>query len=60
MYIFLIPYLARSPRNWSFFMDQSPWIWLCYAVLLLSGLAAHWHHSGGKRKALARQDTREP
>jgi uncharacterized membrane protein YtjA (UPF0391 family) len=43
-YIFLIPYLARTPRNWAFFVDQSPWIWLCYGVLLLSGLAAHWHY----------------
>ena len=41
-YIFLIPYLTRKPRNWRFFADQSPWIWLSYGVLLGSGFAANW------------------
>lgn len=38
-YIFLVPAFADQPRNWTFYADQSPWIWLSYAVLILSGIA---------------------
>jgi hypothetical protein len=37
-YVFLIPRLQHRPAAWMFFKDQSPWIWLSYAVLLASGL----------------------
>ncbi len=36
-YIAVIPSLMHTSPNWTFFRDQSPWIWLSYAVLLLSG-----------------------
>ena len=37
-YIVLIPRLQHRPVAWTFFRDQSPWIWLSYGVLLASGL----------------------
>jgi hypothetical protein len=40
-YIFIIPSIAHQPRSWRFFVDQSPWIWLSYGVLLCSGVAAN-------------------
>jgi hypothetical protein len=40
VYIVIIPFLSHVAPNWTFFQDQSPWIWLSYVVLLLSGLAA--------------------
>lgn len=39
-YILIVPHLSHSRPNWTFFHDQSPWIWLCYLVLILSALAA--------------------
>lgn len=43
-YIFIIPALGHTARNWTFFRDQSPWIWLSYAVLLASAYAGHILH----------------
>ncbi len=40
VYIAVIPFFRHVAANWTFFRDQSPWIWLSYAVLLLSALAA--------------------
>ena len=41
-YILIIPSANQIDPNWTFFQDQSPWIWLCYAVLLVSGFAGRW------------------
>ena len=41
-YIVVIPAIMHTSPNWTFFKDQSPWIWLCYAVLLFSGYAGRW------------------
>jgi hypothetical protein len=46
-YILIVPALRHAPANWTFFVNQSPWIWLSYAVLILSGYA-------GRRLYLAR------
>jgi hypothetical protein len=35
-YILIIPFASHTTPNWTFFQDQSPWIWFSYAVLLLS------------------------
>jgi hypothetical protein len=40
VYIVVIPFFSHVASNWTFFQDQSPWIWLSYVVLLLSGLVA--------------------
>jgi len=37
-YIFIIPSVSHTASNWTFFRDQSPWIWLSYAVLLISAI----------------------
>jgi len=36
--VVLVPSIANLPFNWGFFHQQSPWIWLYCAVLLLAGL----------------------
>ncbi len=46
-YILIIPAFKHTPPNWTFFQDQSPWIWLSYAVLLLSGYLGRWAYVKG-------------
>jgi hypothetical protein len=41
-YILIIPSVNHTTRNWTFFRDQSPWIWLSYSVLLISMYAGRW------------------
>ena len=41
-YILIIPSVNHTTSNWTFFRDQSPWIWLSYAVLLISMYAGRW------------------
>ena len=41
-YILVVPAVSHAPRNWTFFQDQSPWIWLSYLVLLVSALGARF------------------
>jgi hypothetical protein len=43
-YILIIPATNHTSPNWTFFRDQSPWIWLSYAVLLLSGYVGRWFY----------------
>ncbi len=43
-YIWIVPKARHSTANWLFFVDQSPWIWLSYAVLCLSGYVAYRIH----------------
>jgi hypothetical protein len=37
VYVVAVPLLAGEPSNWTFFMDQSPWIWLSYLTLVMLG-----------------------
>ena len=39
-YVFTLPHVLHIPPNWGFFEDQSPWIWLSYASLCVSGAVA--------------------
>lgn len=39
-YIVIVPRFRHSAPNWTFFSDQSPWIWMSYLVLFFSALAA--------------------
>jgi hypothetical protein len=41
-YVLVVPALSHNSANWTFFWDQSPWIWLSYAVLIISGYAGRW------------------
>lgn len=44
VYIVIFPLFFGFPVNLRFFVDQSPWIWLNYAVLVLSGLGGfRWY-----------------
>ena len=39
-YVLIVPHFSHSNPNWTFFRDQSPWIWLSYIVLIFSAVAA--------------------
>jgi hypothetical protein len=39
--IFIPLAASRTAPNWIFFRDQSPWIWLSYAVLMVSAIISH-------------------
>jgi len=39
-YIGIVPMASGMNPNWHFFLDQSPWIWISYLVLIASGFAA--------------------
>jgi hypothetical protein len=39
-YIFIVPKIYNIPPNWKFFIQQSPWIWICYLVLFIPGYLA--------------------
>ena len=47
VFIAVIPLAFGAKANWTFFIDQSPWIWLCYATMIpiaFSGLYAYRKH----------------
>ena len=37
VYIAFIPLFFGAQPNWTFFLDQSPWIWLNYLTIILLG-----------------------
>ena len=36
-YIIILPLITASKPNYTFFIDQSPWIWLNYATIIILG-----------------------
>jgi len=41
-YVLVVPGLSHVSANWTFFVDQSPWIWLSYTALIISGYTGRW------------------
>jgi len=37
VYVVIIPLFFGHQSNWTFFIDQSPWIWLNYGTLVILG-----------------------
>jgi len=37
VYIVIVPIIFGNKSNWTFFQDQSPWIWLNYLTIILLG-----------------------
>lgn len=37
VYIVVVPLISGNQPNWTFFMDQSPWIWLNYLTMIVIG-----------------------
>jgi hypothetical protein len=37
VYIIIVPILYGTQSNWTFFVDQSPWIWLNYMAIIIIG-----------------------
>jgi hypothetical protein len=37
VYIVFIPLFLGAQPNWTFFLDQSPWIWLNYLTIIILG-----------------------
>lgn len=55
VFIVVIPLAFGAEANWTFFVDQSPWIWLCYAALVPIVLGAlHAYRRRWFQLALAR------
>lgn len=56
-YVVVIPLAFHAQPNWTFFIDQSPWIWLCYATIVpivFAGLWAQQRRAEGVACALRR------
>lgn len=45
LYIVIVPLVFRNPPNWTFFLDQSPWIWLNYLTLFVLGNISRFLYS---------------
>lgn len=37
VYVVVVPLVTENPPNWTFFIEQSPWIWLSYLTILVLG-----------------------
>ena len=37
VFIIVVPIIFGNPSNWTFFLDQSPWIWLNYLAIIILG-----------------------
>lgn len=44
-YIVIVPALFHAKPNWTFFIDQSPWIWISYGILFASGYSGEYWYS---------------
>ena len=44
IYIVVVPLVSGNPPNWTFFMDQSPWIWLNYLTIIVLGHVSRWFY----------------
>lgn len=49
-YILIMPFALNIKPDWNFFMEQSPWIWISYLVLFISGYAGKYLY--GRKQAL--------
>lgn len=54
VYVFLAPWSLGSSPNWTFFRDQSPWIWINYFTLAVIVVVAKWFYS---RKRVPQMNT---
>lgn len=50
IYIAILPVASGAKPNWTFFVDQSPWIWLAYASLTFIVAAGFYLSRMTKRK----------
>jgi hypothetical protein len=37
VYIIIVPIIFGHPSNWTFFIEQSPWIWFNYIAIIILG-----------------------
>lgn len=44
VYIAVLPLAFGAPPNWTFFRDQSPWIWLSYGSIVVIIAGGYWVH----------------
>ena len=49
VYIFIIPIIFGYKSNWTFFIDQTPWIWLNYLTLVLIGYTSRYFFIRNKK-----------
>lgn len=44
VYIIIVPIIYGYKPNWTFFVDQSPWIWLNYLTLVIIGYISRFYY----------------
>jgi len=44
VYTIVVPNIFGNPSNWTFFIDQSPWIWLYYLSILILGYISRFFY----------------
>jgi hypothetical protein len=43
VYIIIVPIIYGYKSNWTFFADQSPWIWLNYLAIIIIGYCGRFY-----------------
>ena len=44
VYIIIVPIIYGYKSNWTFFVDQSPWIWLNYLAIVIIGYFGKFYY----------------
>ncbi len=44
VFIIVVPIIFGNPSNWTFFLDQSPWIWLNYFSIIILGYISRFFY----------------
>jgi len=44
IFIIVVPIIFGNPSNWTFFLDQSPWIWLNYLAIIILGYISRFFY----------------
>ncbi len=44
VFIIVVPIIFGNPSNWTFFLDQSPWIWLNYFAIIILGYISRFFY----------------
>jgi hypothetical protein len=60
VYIIIVPLVYNQNSNWTFFIDQTPWIWMNYLTIFILGYISrifyHKHLKKIELKSVTNQD----
>ena len=60
VYVVVVPLLFGEPSNWTFFVDQSPWIWLSYLTIAVLGHVSRLLYLESLKRARAPRPDQSP